>query len=101
LPGYSLLLNEQHQADRLTDRPRGARLAFLDSMERLGEAVEIVCRRHDARFRRINLEIISLNRGAAPSPEGVRPLSGACRWRLRERRTDRVEHGHVPVDERV
>jgi hypothetical protein len=59
LPGYSLLLNEQHQADRLTDRPRAARLAFLDSMEMLGEAVEIVCRRHDASFRRINLEIIS------------------------------------------
>ncbi len=58
LPGYSLLLADQHPAERLTDLPRGERLAFLDSMERLGEAVEIVCRRHDPSFRRINLEIL-------------------------------------------
>ena len=57
LPGYSVLLNDWG-VERLTDLPREKRLRFLDSMERLGEAVEIVCRRHDLAFRRINLEIL-------------------------------------------
>ncbi|GAB3916471.1 DeoR family transcriptional regulator [Microlunatus endophyticus] len=57
LPGYSLLLTDQPGTDRLTDLPRNRRLAFLGSMEMLGEAVEIVCRRLDPAFRRINLEI--------------------------------------------
>lgn len=57
LPGYSLLLAQQFGVEHLTDLPRTERLAFLDSMETLGEAVEIVCRRRDSSFRRINLEI--------------------------------------------
>lgn len=57
LPGYSLLLASQREVGRLTDLPRHERTFFLDSMERLGEAVEIVCRRHDPAFRGINLEI--------------------------------------------
>jgi diadenosine tetraphosphate (Ap4A) HIT family hydrolase len=57
LPGYSLLFATRATAQRLSDLPRAERLLFLDSMDMLGEAVEIVCRRHDSRFRRINLEI--------------------------------------------
>lgn len=57
LPGYSLLLADAKGAQRLTDLPRPQRLAFLASMDLLGEAVEVVCRRHDPAFRRINLEI--------------------------------------------
>lgn len=57
LPGYSLLLTDEPGTDRLTDLPRHRRTAFLTSMEILGEAVEIVCRRLDPAFRRINLEI--------------------------------------------
>ncbi|WP_338118413.1 diadenosine tetraphosphate hydrolase [Streptomyces coryli] len=58
LPGYSVLLTDQPGVDRLTDLPRPRRLAFLDSMERLGEAVERACRAHDPAFRRVNLEIL-------------------------------------------
>jgi len=57
LPGYSLLLADDPTADRLSDLPRVERVAFLASMERLAEAVENVCRRRDAAFRRVNLEI--------------------------------------------
>lgn len=57
LPGYCLLLTDEPGTDRLTDLPRDRRRAFLASMEILGEAVEIVCRRFDPAFRRINLEI--------------------------------------------
>ena len=39
--------------------------------------------------------------GLAASPGLSLLLRGACRWRLRERGADRVEHGHIPVDERV
>jgi diadenosine tetraphosphate (Ap4A) HIT family hydrolase len=56
LPGYSLLLSDTG-ADRLSDLPRPARIAFLADMEAIGEAVERVCRRRDPAFRRINLEI--------------------------------------------
>ena len=41
-----------------TDLPRARRLAFLDDMERLGEAVQTVCARRDSGFRRVNLEIL-------------------------------------------
>lgn len=58
LPGYTVLISDTPGVDRLTDLPRGRRLAFLDDMERLGEAVELVCARRDPTFRRVNLEIL-------------------------------------------
>ena len=57
LPGYCVLVTDTAGADRLTDLPRPQRLAFLDSMELLGEAVQTVCAQRDPQFRRINLEI--------------------------------------------
>ncbi|MEV7685872.1 HIT family protein [Streptomyces bungoensis] len=58
LPGYSVLLVDDPGVGRLSDMPRGKRLAFLSDMERLGEAVERACRRLDPAFRRVNLEIL-------------------------------------------
>ena len=58
LPGYCVLLADQPDVQRLSDLPRGRRLAFLSDMERLGEAVELACRRLDSGFRRVNLEIL-------------------------------------------
>ncbi|WP_225823453.1 diadenosine tetraphosphate hydrolase [Streptomyces naphthomycinicus] len=58
LPGYSVLLADEPGAQRLSDLPRGKRLAFLSDMDRLGEAVERACRRLDSAFRRVNLEIL-------------------------------------------
>ncbi|GAA2692124.1 HIT family protein [Actinoplanes palleronii] len=58
LPGYCLLLTDDPAVERLTDLPRPARLTFLESMERLGEAVERACASLDPAFRRINLEIL-------------------------------------------
>jgi len=58
LPGYCVLLAEDPGASRLTDLPRAQRLDFLQSMERLGEAVERVCTAADPAFRRVNLEIL-------------------------------------------
>jgi diadenosine tetraphosphate (Ap4A) HIT family hydrolase len=58
LPGYCLLLTDDPAVDRLTDLPRPRRVAFLESMERLGETVERTCAATDPAFRRINLEIL-------------------------------------------
>lgn len=58
LPGYSVLLTDDPQADRLSDLPRPRRLAFLADMDQLAEAVERACRVHDPSFRRVNLEIL-------------------------------------------
>jgi diadenosine tetraphosphate (Ap4A) HIT family hydrolase len=58
LPGYSVLLVDEPQAQRLSDLPKGKRLCFLSDMDRLGEAVERACRRLDPAFRRVNLEIL-------------------------------------------
>jgi diadenosine tetraphosphate (Ap4A) HIT family hydrolase len=58
LPGYCLLLTDDPKVGRLTDLPRPRRLAYLESMERLGEAVERGCAELDPAFRRINLEIL-------------------------------------------
>ena len=58
LPGYCVLLADNPSAQRLSDLPRPARLAFMASLERLGEAVEQACRLHDHLFRRVNLEIL-------------------------------------------
>ncbi|MFF5973858.1 diadenosine tetraphosphate hydrolase [Streptomyces sp. NPDC012769] len=58
LPGYSVLLVDDPEVQRLSDLPKPGRLAFLADMDRLGEAVERTCRRLDPGFRRINLEIL-------------------------------------------
>jgi diadenosine tetraphosphate (Ap4A) HIT family hydrolase len=58
LPGYCVLLADDPSVTRLSDLPRSARLEFLDSMERLGDAVEQACREHDPSFRRVDLEIL-------------------------------------------
>lgn len=58
LPGYCVLLVDDPSIDRLTDLPRPRRLAFLDSMDRLGAAVESACSRLDGGFRRLNYEIL-------------------------------------------
>jgi diadenosine tetraphosphate (Ap4A) HIT family hydrolase len=58
LPGYAVLLTDDPAVRRLSELPRGRRLAFLDNMDRLGEAVERACRRADPGFRRVNLEIL-------------------------------------------
>lgn len=58
LPGYSVALTDRPGVERLTDLPRPERMAFLSDMERLGEAVEHVCRAADPQFRRVNLEIL-------------------------------------------
>lgn len=58
LPGYCVLLVDERGVQRLSDLPRGKRMAFLSDMDRLGEAVEQACRRLDPAFRRVNLEIL-------------------------------------------
>lgn len=58
LPGYCVLLVDDPAVDRLTDLPRARRLRFLESMDRLGEAVERACRALDPGFRRVNYEIL-------------------------------------------
>ncbi|GGT85017.1 diadenosine tetraphosphate hydrolase [Streptomyces violascens] len=58
LPGYSVLLVDDPQVQRLSDLPKAKRLAFLSDMDALGEAVERACRRLDPAFRRVNLEIL-------------------------------------------
>ncbi|SEG18392.1 Diadenosine tetraphosphate (Ap4A) hydrolase [Nonomuraea solani] len=58
LPGYSVLLVDEPDVERLSDLPRARRLAFLSDMERLGEAIERACRARDPAFRRVNLEIL-------------------------------------------
>jgi diadenosine tetraphosphate (Ap4A) HIT family hydrolase len=58
IPGYCVLISDTPGVDRLTDLPRARRLEFLDDLERLGEAVQVVCERRDPQFRRVNLEIL-------------------------------------------
>ncbi|WP_172387057.1 diadenosine tetraphosphate hydrolase [Streptomyces sp. MNP-20] len=58
LPGYSVLLADDPQVQRLSDLPKAKRLTFLSDMDVLGEAVERACQRLDPAFRRVNLEIL-------------------------------------------
>lgn len=58
LPGYCVLLVDDPSVGSLSDLPRRQRLEFLESMDTLGQAVEAVCRATDARFRRMNYEIL-------------------------------------------
>ena len=58
LPGYCVFLTDDPNVTRLTDLPRAKRLEYLESMERLGEAVEQACAALDPAFQRVNLEIL-------------------------------------------
>ncbi|MDH2393753.1 diadenosine tetraphosphate hydrolase [Streptomyces sp. HNM0663] len=58
LPGYSVLLVDEPDVQRLSDLPKAKRLSFLSDMDQLGEAVERACRRLDPAFQRVNLEIL-------------------------------------------
>ncbi len=58
LPGYCVLLSDDPGADRLSDLPTTKRRDYLESMARLGDAVEQACSRFDPDFRRVNLEIL-------------------------------------------
>jgi diadenosine tetraphosphate (Ap4A) HIT family hydrolase len=58
LPGYCVLLTDDPSVQRLSDLPQGKRSAFLDSMARLGQAVEQACSDFDPDFRHVNLEIL-------------------------------------------
>lgn len=59
LPGYSVLLVDEPDVQRLSDLPKAKRLSFLSDMDQLGEAVKRACRRLDPAFRRVNLEILT------------------------------------------
>jgi len=56
LPGYSLLLTDDLQANHLTDLPRARRQDFLFDLSLLGEAVFAVTKAQGA--RRINYEVL-------------------------------------------
>ncbi|HEU5034495.1 MAG TPA: diadenosine tetraphosphate hydrolase, partial [Mycobacteriales bacterium] len=58
LPGYSLLLTDNPDVQRLSDLQWPARMAFLRSMAVLAYAVETACRDADPSFRRVNVEIL-------------------------------------------
>jgi diadenosine tetraphosphate (Ap4A) HIT family hydrolase len=56
--GYCVLLSDDPTASRLSDLAPDQRTAFLDSMARLAEAVEMACAEADPAFRRVNIEIL-------------------------------------------
>jgi diadenosine tetraphosphate (Ap4A) HIT family hydrolase len=56
LPGYSLLLCENPDANHLSDLDHDSRARFLADMALLGEAVENACR--ESGLRRINYEVL-------------------------------------------
>ncbi|MFD0370458.1 HIT family protein [Streptomyces sp. NPDC127114] len=58
LPGYSVLLVDEPDVERLSDLPRSRRRAYLDDLDRFAEAVERACGSQDPAFRRVNLEIL-------------------------------------------
>ncbi len=58
LPGYCVLLSDRPEVDRLSQLPGEERAAYLESMARLGAAVEQACAEADPAFRRVNLEIL-------------------------------------------
>ncbi len=58
LPGYSVALTKVPGVDRLSDLPRPERLRYLADVDLLAAAVDHVCSRKDAEFRRVNVEIL-------------------------------------------
>ncbi|MEV7783562.1 hypothetical protein [Kitasatospora sp. NPDC088351] len=47
LPGYTILLTDRPGVQGLSDLPRPRRIAYLEDLDRLGEAVERACRAAD------------------------------------------------------
>ena len=58
LPGYCVLLADDPSVTRLSELTPAGRAAYLDSMARLAEAVEVACAEADSAFRRVNIEIL-------------------------------------------
>lgn len=58
LPGYCVLLSDDPSATCLSDLAPDQRSAYLNSMARLAEAVELACAEADPDFRRVNVEIL-------------------------------------------
>jgi diadenosine tetraphosphate (Ap4A) HIT family hydrolase len=58
LPGYSVLLADDPTVTRLSELPKVKRTQFLDSMDRVSQAVERACAAKDSGFRRVNIEIL-------------------------------------------
>lgn len=58
LPGYALALTKVPGIDRLSDLPRRERIRYLADVDLVADAVETACRRFDAAYRRINVEIL-------------------------------------------
>lgn len=58
LPGYCILLTDDPHVTRLSELPRRTRMQYLDSLDRLAEAVEQSCAEADPAFRRVNIEIL-------------------------------------------
>lgn len=58
LPGYCLALTKVPGVDRLSDLRRSDRLRYLADVDLLADAVETVCERNDAAYRRLNIEIL-------------------------------------------
>ena len=58
LPGYCVLLTDDPSVTRLSELTPDQRTAYLDSMARLAEAVEVACAEADSAFRRVNIEIL-------------------------------------------
>lgn len=58
LPGYCVLLVDDPSVQRLSELTPARRSDYLESMARLGEAVEKACAELDPAFRRVNLEIL-------------------------------------------
>lgn len=58
LPGYTVVLTNQLQVDRLSDLSRIQRIEYLCDVELVAAAVERVCTARDPEFRRVNIEIL-------------------------------------------
>ncbi|WP_394940284.1 HIT family protein [Psychromicrobium sp. YIM B11713] len=58
LPGYCVLLTDDPTVSRLSELPKPARQEYLESVERLAEAVEVCCAAMDPAFLRVNIEIL-------------------------------------------
>jgi len=107
LPGYCVLLTDDPAVARLTDLPRPRRLEFLETMERLGEAVERACREADPGFRRVNLEILGntdpfLHAHVWPRYEWEPPdLVGNPVWLYPAERWSAPEHRAGPPHDRL
>ena len=57
LPGYCVLITDTPGVDQVTDLEPEQQQAFLADAALLARAVSTVCRRRDAQFRRINVEV--------------------------------------------